>query len=128
MDDLSRLPGASWFLGSRLNFTENLLEHRGDGAALILRRVDGLRREIPYQQLRWKVAETASALKEAGVKPGDRVAAYTPNIVEAVVAMLATLSLGGLWSSCGTELGVSAVVDRLGQRGPRILFTGDGYI
>ncbi|MEM3032339.1 MAG: acetoacetate--CoA ligase [Nitrososphaerota archaeon] len=127
VDDLTKFPGARWFLGAQLNFAENLVGG-GDGTAIIRRREDGLREELSYSQLREEVANVAEALLEAGIVPGDRVAGYAPNNLESVVAMLAATSIGAIWSSCGTELGAAAVLDRFGQIGPRILFTVDRYI
>lgn len=127
VDDLDKFPGAKWFVGAKLNFAENLLRHR-DGTAFIFRNEAGIRRTLSYEELRDKVASISNALRDFGIKRGDRICAYMPNVPETCIAMLATTSLGAVWSSCGTELGANAVVDRIGQLEPRILFTVDGYL
>ncbi|MEM2312915.1 MAG: acetoacetate--CoA ligase [Candidatus Nezhaarchaeales archaeon] len=127
VDDLNRFPGAKWFIGARLNFAENLLRRRDGKVAFVFRGEDGRRSELTYADLYWEVARLARSLREVGVVPGDRVAAYMPNIVKTAIAMLATTSIGAVWSSCGTELGSMAVLDRFGQIEPKVLFTVDGY-
>jgi acetoacetyl-CoA synthetase len=126
VDDLREFPGAKWFVGARLNFAENLLRHRDDHLAFIFRG-ETRKSEISYAELYDSVARLAKSLREMGVAPGDRVTAYMPNIMETAIAMLAATSVGGVWASCGTELGPAAVVDRLGQISPKVLFTVDGY-
>lgn len=127
VDDLHRFPGARWFPGSRLNFAENLLRYRDERAAFVFRGETGQSRTATYAELYLSVARLAAALRNSGIKPGDRVAAYMPNLMETAIAMLAVTSIGAVWSSCGTELGTAAVVDRFGQVEPRVLFTVDGY-
>ena len=127
VDDLSKFPGARWFLGARLNFAENLLRYRDDQTAFIFKGETGRSEKITYSELYKAVASLASSLREIGISPGDRVCAYMPNIIETSIAMLAAASVGAIWSSCGTELGAGAVVDRLGQVEPKVLFTVDGY-
>ena len=122
-----RMPGARWFSDSRLNFAENLLRGAGDGAAIIATDERGRRREISWNQLRGEVARIASGLRAAGVGPGDRVAGFLPNLPEAVIAMLATASIGATWSSCSPDFGIRGVLDRFGQIEPKVLFTADGY-
>jgi acetoacetyl-CoA synthetase len=119
--------GPRWFPGARLNFAENLLRVRGDGPALIAWTEDGPRRTVTFDQLRAEVAAVAGALLAHGVRAGDRVAGYLPNCAEAVIAMLATASIGALWSSCSPDFGVAGVVDRFGQIAPKVLFCVDGY-
>jgi len=127
VDDLSRFPGARWFVGARANFAENLLRRRDDALAFIFRNELGQRRTMTYREVFEQVRALALALKARGVKKGDRVCAYMPNIIETALAMLATTALGAAWASCGTELGIQAVVDRLGQIEPKVLFVVDGY-
>lgn len=127
LEDGNRLPGANWFIGARFNYAENLLRLDGDTAAVIFRNERGQRRELSWTQLRCEVARVADGLRKAGVKEGDRVAGYLPNIAEAVIAMLATASLGAIWSSCSPDFGVSGVCDRFSQIAPKVLFTADGY-
>jgi acetoacetyl-CoA synthetase len=122
-----RMPGARWFPEARLNFAENLLRRRDGAPALIFRGEDGSRRQLSFAELHRRVAELASALRAAGLMQGDRVAGYLPNLPEAVIAMLATTSLGAIWSSCSPDFGVQGVLDRFGQIEPRILFCADGY-
>ncbi len=127
VDDLSNFPGARWFVGARLNFAENLLRRRDNHAAFIFKGETREPATITYTQLYNYVARLARPLREMGVVAGDRVAAYMPNLIETAVALLASTSLGAIWSSCGTELGPGAVVDRLSQIEPKVLFTVDGY-
>jgi len=125
--DGERMPGATWFEGTRLNFAENLLRGTGSGPAIIARDERGRRREISWDQLRAEVARVADGLRAAGVVAGDRVAGFMPNLPETIVAMLATTSLGATWSSCSPDFGIRGVLDRFGQIAPRVLFTADGY-
>ncbi len=127
IDDLTKLPGARWFSGAKLNFAENLLRYRDSQDAIIFRNESLKVTRITYAGLYEAVVRVARSLRESGIKPGDRVVAYMPNIPETAIAMLATTSVGGVWSSCGTGLGPKAVLDRLEQVEPRILFTVDGY-
>ncbi|WP_116369105.1 acetoacetate--CoA ligase [Parahaliea mediterranea] len=121
------LPGARWFPGARLNFAENLLRYRDERPALVSRLENGERRSLSYAELYTQVAQTAAGLKALGVGPGDRVAGFMPNIAETVIAMLATTSLGALWSSCSPDFGINGVLDRFGQITPKVLFAADGY-
>ena len=120
-------PATRFFPGAQLNFAENLLRYRDACPALVFRNERGTRRELSYRQLYDEVLRVAAGLKAAGVDAGDRVAAFMPNIPETAIAMLATASLGAIWSSCSPEFGVGAVVDRFGQIAPKVLFTADGY-
>src|SRR5215472_5611424 len=119
--------GPRWFPEARLNFAENLLRPLGSAPAVIALREGGERRELDRPALAALAARVAAALDQAGVLPGDRVAAYVPNIPEAVAAMLGTASIGAIWSSCSPDFGVAGVVDRFGQIAPRVLLTVDGY-
>ena len=119
--------GPRWFLGAHLNFAENLLRHRDDRIALLARNERGRGRVLSYAELVDEVLAVAAALRGIGVGPGDRVAGFLPNIPEAVIAMLATTSLGAVWSSCSPDFGVKGVLDRFGQIGPKVLFCADGY-
>jgi acetoacetyl-CoA synthetase len=125
VDDLSKFPGARWFVGARLNFAENLMRYSDERTAIVFRDELGERREYTYRDVHLEVARFREYLKELGVGPGDRVVSYMPNIPETVFAMLAATSLGAAWSSTGTELGPTAVVDRLGQLEPKVLITVD---
>jgi len=127
IDDVSKMPGAKWFAGARLNFAENLLRYRDDRTALIFRGEDSVRREMTYAELYAAVARLARSLREAGVGPGDRVVGFMPNMPESIVAMLAAVSAGASWSSCSPDFGIKGVLDRFGQIKPKVLFTADGY-
>jgi acetoacetyl-CoA synthetase len=125
--DGNRMPGARWFIDARLNYAENLLRRDGNTAAIIFRNERGQRRELSWAQLRRETARIADGLRAAGVQPGDRVAAYLPNIPETVIAMLAATSIGAVFSSCSPDFGLSGVLDRFGQITPKVLFAADGY-
>jgi acetoacetyl-CoA synthetase len=121
------MPGARFFPSARLNFAENLLRYRDGQPALVFRNERGARSELSYEELNDEVARIAAGLQDAGVVAGDRVAAFMPNLPETVIAMLATASLGAIWSSCSPDFGLGAVVDRFGQISPKVLFAADGY-
>ena len=123
-----RMPGARWFTGTRLNFAENLLARRDAHPALVFVNEEGARRELSYLALHERVARVAGGLAAAGIGAGDVVAGFLPNLPEAVVAMLATTSLGAVWTSCSPDFGINGVLDRFGQVRPRVLFTADGYV
>jgi acetoacetyl-CoA synthetase len=127
VEDLAKFPGTNWFIGSQLNFAENLLRFRDSRPALLYVKENGNRDSLSYSELYAKVGRLAESLRSLGLKPGDRVAAYMPNKIETIVAMLASASIGATWASCGAELGPTAVLDRVGQIGPKVLFTVDGY-
>ena len=119
--------GPRWFTGARLNFAENLLKRRDKSPAIIARDESGRRRELSFDDLAEAVRAAAGALKRAGVRPGDRVAGFLPNIPEAVIAALAASSLGAAWSSCSPDFGARGVLDRFGQIAPKVLIVADGY-
>ena len=127
VDRFERMPGARWFPGSELNFAENLLRYRDGRPALVFWSEGGRKRSMTYREVYFEVGALASALAGAGVSRGDRVAGLVANVPEAVVAMLASASLGAIWSSCSPDFGVDAVVDRFGQIRPKVLFAVDGY-
>jgi acetoacetyl-CoA synthetase len=127
IDDPTRMPGANWFTGSRLNFAENLLRYRDDQTALIFRGENTVRKSITYKELYAATAKVAAALRHAGVTAGDRVVGFMPNMPESIIAMLAATSIGATWSSCSPDFGIKGVLDRFGQTRPKVLFTADGY-
>ncbi|GLI33084.1 acetoacetate--CoA ligase [Desulforhabdus amnigena] len=127
VDDAQKLPGARWFEGARLNFAENLLRYRDDRLALSFKGETHAIVSITYAELYDKVARLACSLRTVGIKPGDRIAGFMPNMIETVIAMLASTSIGAIWSSCSPDFGSSGLLDRFGQIGPRILFTANGY-
>lgn len=120
------MPGARWFEGARLNYAEHALTAAGEGPALVYRSEDGARRELSRAELRAEVGRVRAGLAALGVGKGDRVVAFLPNCPEAVIAFLATASLGAVWSSCPPEFGVDGVLDRLRQIEPKVLFAVDG--
>jgi len=123
----AHLTEARFFPGARVNFAENLLRRRDDAPALIFHGEDVVRRELTWRELYDTVSRLARVLKARGVAEGDRVAGYMPNMPETIIAMLATASLGAVWSSCSPDFGAAGVLDRFGQIGPKVLFTADGY-
>jgi acetoacetyl-CoA synthetase len=128
--DRDRMPGARWFPDARLNFAENLLAGRAaepERGALVFRGEDKVERAMTNRELLALVSRLAQALAAAGVGEGDRVAAYLPNMPEALAAMLAAVSRGAIWSSCSPDFGVQGVLDRFGQIEPKVLVTVDGY-
>jgi len=127
VDDLDKLPGARWFEGAQLNFAENLLRYRDDRIAISFKGEGRETISITYAELYDRVARLAASLRRMGIRPGDRIAGFVPNMTETVVAMLATTSIGAVWSSCSPDFGIKGVLDRFGQIQPRVLFTANGY-
>ncbi|MCC5888508.1 MAG: acetoacetate--CoA ligase [Gammaproteobacteria bacterium] len=123
----SAMPEARWFHGATLNFAEHLLRFRDDHPALIFRDETGARSLLTYAELHDEVARVAAGLRELGIQPGDRVAAFLPNRPETVIAMLAAASLGAIFSSCSPDFGAQGVLDRFGQIEPKVLFAATGY-
>ena len=127
----ARMPGAVWFPGAQVNYARQVLRHV-DAAhaagfpALVSRNEEGAHRELSWPDLRRQVASVALHLKAQGLRPGDRVAAYLPNVPEAIVAFLAVASLGGVWSICAPDMGTNAVLDRFRQIEPKVLIACDG--
>src|ERR671937_2951559 len=122
------MPGAQWFPGARLSYAEHYFRGRDDGA-IAIRHASELRElsEWTWGELREQAARIASGLRRLGVGPGDRVAAYLPNIPETVAAFLATASVGAVWSSAAPEFGARSVIDRFAQIEPKVLLAIDGY-
>ncbi len=127
VDDLSKFPGARWFVGAQMNFAENLLKYRDKETAFVFKCETKPAVRTSYEELYASVANLAGALRELGVTKEDRVVGYMPNIPETPTAMLAATSIGATWASCGSELGVQAVIDRFSQIEPKVMFTVDGY-
>ncbi|HVA69643.1 MAG TPA: acetoacetate--CoA ligase [Candidatus Binataceae bacterium] len=125
--DGDRMPGARWFPEARLNYAANCLKRRDDSDAIVFWGEERVRRRVSRRQLYDLVSRTAQALVAAGVRSGDRVGGFIPNMPEAVIAALAASSIGAIWSSCSPDFGVEGVVDRFGQIEPRVLFVSDGY-
>ncbi len=125
--DGKKMPGARWFPEAKLNFAENLLRRRDKTPAIVFWSEDRLKSTVTYAELYSEVSRLAQALKAMGIRPGDRVAGYMPNVPGTVIAMLAATSIGAVWSSCSPDFGVQGVLDRFGQIEPRVLFSADGY-
>ncbi|MCW9039847.1 MAG: acetoacetate--CoA ligase [Rhodospirillales bacterium] len=125
--DGDKMPGARWFPGAKFNFAQNLLRRRDDTDAIVFWGEDKVKRRMSRAELYDQVSVMAQALRAAGIKPGDRIAAMVPNMPETVAAMLAATSIGAIWSSCSPDFGVQGVLDRFGQIEPRILFAAEGY-
>jgi acetoacetyl-CoA synthetase len=122
-----KMPGAAWFPQARLNFAENLLRSRDDTDAIVFWGEDRVKERLNHGQLYRQVAHLAQALRDLGVVRGDRVAAYMPNMSETLVAMLASASIGAIFTSASPDFGVQGVLDRFGQVEPKVLFACDGY-
>src|SRR5215211_4121051 len=125
--DLNKFPGTEWFPGARLNFAENLLRYRDDQLAFIFQGETQTSSRMTYAELYDSVARFAHSLQRTGVNVGDRVVGYIPNMIETAIAMLAATSLGATWSSCATDIGPAAAIERLGQVEPKAMVTADGY-
>ena len=127
VDNIKTMPGAKWFSGAKLNFAENLLRFRDDRVAIKFKSEDKSVRELTYLELFQEVEKISHYLRELGVQKGDRVVGFLPNVPEAVVAMLATSSIGAVWSSCSPDFGIKGVLDRFSQIEPKVIFSADGY-
>ena len=125
--DGDRMPGAKWFPEARLNFAQNLLRRGDQGDAFVFWDERGFQRRVSYSNLTSDVSRASQALLQLGLRPGDRAAAFIPNIPEAGMLALAALSQGVVWSSCSPDFGTSGVLDRFSQIDPKILFVADGY-
>ena len=123
----SKMIGGQFFPEGKINYAENLLQNKSDDPAIIFRDETGLERHLTFQELYDQVSLWVQALKDQGVKKGDRVAAYLPNMPETIIACLATASIGAIWSSASPDFGVQGIIDRFGQINPKILITVDGY-
>ncbi len=127
VEDGDCMPGARWFPQARLNFAENLLRRNDHQTAIVFWGEDRVTGSVTFAGLHHEVSRLAQALRASGVKAGDRVAGYMPNVPGTVIAMLAAASIGAIWSSCSPDFGVRGVLDRFGQIEPKILFSTDGY-
>ena len=127
IDDENKMPGAKWFKNSRLNFAENLLRFRDNKIAIQFKGEKSPLRTISYREIYDEVEKLAHSLRLSGIKKGDRVAGLLPNIPETISAMLATSSIGAIWSSCSPDFGTKGVLDRFTQIKPRIIFITNGY-
>ena len=125
--DGDKMPGAQWFPDARLNFAQNLLRRRDEETAIVFWGENKVRRIMSFAEVYDAVSRTAQAMAAAGVTQGDRVAAFMPNMPETIIFMLASASLGAIWSSCSPDFGAQGVLDRFGQIEPKILFAVEGY-
>lgn len=125
--DADKMPGAAFFPESQLNFAENLLRGSGSGEAIVFRGEDKVERRLSWNELSSLVSRLQQLFISLGVTKGDRIAAMMPNMPEAVAAMLATASIGAVWSSCSPDFGEQGVLDRFGQIGPKVFIAPDGY-
>ena len=128
VDDLGKMPGAKWFDGATLNFTENLLRYRDDKIAIHFYGEDGTQSSLSYRELHDQVSRLARSMREMGIVKNDRVAGFMPNIPETIITMLATASIGAIWSSCSPDFGIKGVLDRFQQIEPKLIFAADGYL
>ena len=127
VDDLGKMPGAKWFDGATLNFAENLLHHRDNKIAILFQGEDGTQSSLTYKKLHDQVSSLAHSMREMGIVKNDRVVGFMPNIPETIIAMLATASIGAIWSSCSPDFGIKGVLDRFQQIEPELIFTADSY-
>ena len=127
VDDENKMPGAKWFDGLLFNFAENILRIKSDKAAIIFQSENADRKIISYNELYDEVEKVASTLRKMGIKNGDRIVGIMPNLAETVIAMLATTSIGAIWSSCSPDFGTQGILDRFTQINPKIIFASDGY-
>ena len=125
--DADKMPGAKWYPDARLNYAQNLLRRRDDETAIVFWGEDKVRWRLTYAQLYDAVSRTVQALGDAGIGKGDRVAAFMPNMPDTIIFMLATASVGAIWSSCSPDFGTQGVLDRFGQIEPKLLFAVEGY-
>ena len=128
VDDLGKMPGAKWFDGATLNFTENLLRYRDDKIAIHFYGEDGTQSSLSYRELHDQVSRLARSMREMGIVKNDRVAGFMPNIPETIITMLATASIGAIWSSCSPDFGIKGVLDRFQQIKLKLIFAAAGYL
>lgn len=127
LEDGERMPGAKWFPEARMNFAENLLRRNDDTVALLFWGEEQVKRRLTHRELYDSVSQLAQVFRAMGVGVGDRVVGFIPNMPEAIIAMLASASVGAVWSSCSPDYGVRGALDRFGQVKPKVLITADGY-
>ena len=127
VDDENKMPGAKWFDGLLFNFAENILRIKSDKAAIIFQSENADSKIISYNELYDEVEKVASTLRKMGIKNGDRIVGIMPNLPETVIAMLASTSIGAIWSSCSPDFGTQGILDRFTQINPKIIFASDGY-
>ena len=127
IDPENLMPGSKFFPNGIVNYAENMLSGDVSGTAIVFKSEDKIRKEVSWKELKTQVATLANYFKKEGIVKGDRVVAYMPNMPETVIMMLATSSIGAIFSSASPDFGVDGVLDRFGQIEPKILLTTDGY-
>ena len=125
--DGEKMPGARFFPGARLSFAENMLRERGEHDAIVFRGEDKAQMRMSWDELHAMVSQLQQGFAQAGIRAGDRIAAMAPNRPETIACMLATNSLGAVWSSCSPDFGEQGVMDRFGQIEPKLFIACDGY-
>ena len=127
IDNVNKMPGAEWFLNSKLNFAENLLRYKDDRVAIKFFDETGNKNHLTYNELYKEVARLSNAMWNIGIRKNDTVVGLMPNIPQTIIAMLATASIGAIWSSCSPDFGVKGVLDRFSQIKPKLIFTVSSY-
>ncbi|MEU1276146.1 acetoacetate--CoA ligase [Streptomyces sp. NPDC005799] len=127
LDERATMPNVDWFVGANTNYAANALRHTGEAAALVSLTEAGPAATLSRDELRLRVGALAHWLREQGIELGDRVAAYVPNVAEAVIGLLACAAIGAIWASCAQEYSAAGARDRFAQLEPRILLVADGY-
>ena len=128
IDDINQMPGAKWFEGATLNFSENLLRYRDNKVAIHFYGEDGTQEKLTYKELYEAVSKLAQSMRKMGITKNDRVVGLMPNIPETIISMLAASSIGAIWSSCSPDFGIKGVLDRFSQIKPKLIITITGYI
>ncbi len=128
VDDLKKFPGARWFVGAKLNYAENMLRYSDrPGTAVVFRGEKQTRTQYSRKEFYEQVVRLATAFRRDGIKPGDTISGYLPNLPETIISMLAAAAVGAVWCSCATDIGPGSAIDRIGQVKPSVLITVDGY-
>ena len=122
------MTGAKFFPDAKLNLAENLLRGKDDNIVVIETNESGDYEEYTLKEIKYMVAKVAYGLSEIGISKGDRVAAVLPNKIESLISLLATVSIGAVWTSCSPDFGTKAIIDRIGQTDPKVLFTTSDYV
>ena len=127
LENPDKMPGSVWFPNAKLNYAENLLRRKDGSDALVFWGENTVKLRFSHKELYNEVSRVAQAMQTMGLVAGDRVGGYMPNMPQTIIAMLAAVSVGAIWSSCSPDFGVQGVLDRFGQIKPKIMFVCDGY-
>ena len=127
LENPNQMLGAIWFPDAKLNYAENLLRRKDETDAIVFWGEDKVKTKLSHKELYDEVSRLAQSMRNSGLKSGDRVGGYMPNMPQTIIAMLASVSIGAIWSSCSPDFGVQGVLDRFGQIEPKMLFVTDGY-